>query len=180
MSIKGNMFRFLSQHLKEKLTFDQSLPGALPSVQWIDKYNSQTLKPVLDPSISYPAIFIGFSTFKWSPSTYKVQKGTGVIRVHTVFENTGDSHLGSATQNQALAFFEFNEAVFKALEGVSATGFSPLSRVMEKEDFDHDHYIVTIADYQTQLLDDSADEAKNHQLTDPELTVTANNFIVKG
>jgi len=178
MSIKGNVFRALSNHLKEKLTFDQSLPGALPSVQWIDKYNSQVLSNIPDPKILYPAVFISFTTFKWTPATYKVQKGTGIIRIHTVFENIADSHLGAPDQEKALQFLEFNEAVFKVLEGISGIGFTALSRVSEREDINHDRLIVTVTDYQTQLLDESADETKNHRSADPELIIgTANNFI---
>jgi hypothetical protein len=189
MSIKGNIFRLLSNQLKTKLTFDQSLPGALPSVKWIDKYNSQILKTSPDPAIQYPAIFIQFSTFKWTTANNKVQKGAGIIRLHVAFENHEDSQMGAVNQDKALQFLEFNEAVFNTMEGFSGKGFTALSRITDKEDIDHSSIIVTMMDYQTQLLDDSADEAKNQQLADPELIVirgketiaagnTADNFIL--
>ncbi|WEK18185.1 MAG: hypothetical protein P0Y49_15445 [Candidatus Pedobacter colombiensis] len=178
MSIKGKVFRFISNHLKDQLTFDDSTPGALPSVKWIDKYNSQQLRALQESNIKYPAIFIGFHTFRWTSAAYKVQKGRGVIRIYTVFENNGESHLGSTTQEEGLQFMEFNEAVFKALEGLSGVGFSPLNRTTEKEDMDHDRLIVTITDYQTELLDVSSDETQQHEMADPELIVRTNSFLL--
>lgn len=171
MSIKGNVYRLLSNHLKSKLTFDQSVPGALPSIKWIDKYNSQILNLAKELPIPYPAIFLQFVTFNWTTASNKVQKGSGIIRVYVAFENYADSYLGSVNQDKALAFFEFNQEVYKALEGTSGPGFTGLSRVTDTEDVDHDMLILSVTDYSTQLLDDSADETKNHQLVDPDVIV---------
>jgi len=61
------------------------------------------------------------------------------------------------------------------LQGLSGTYFSNLDRKTDEDDEDHGNVIVTIMEYQTTLIDNSANEIKNYVLVDPALNVEYKN-----
>ena len=86
-------------------------------------------------------------------------------------ENYADSYTGSINQDKALAFFEFNEKVHQALQGLCGTYFGALARVADEDDQDHKNVIVTVFEYETTIIDSSANTKKSYVLADPELDV---------
>ena len=157
MSVKGTTYKEITEHLKATVT----------TLKWVDKYRGQLDDP---RNFVYPrpAAFVSFG-----PGTYEDQggntlKGDKVLRVRTVYDNYADSHTGSLNQAKALAYFEFDEAVHKALQGFSGTYFSGLSKISDEDDEDHGNLIVQVMEYRMTLIDASAAKTNNYQLVDPD------------
>jgi len=83
-----------------------------------DKYRGQLDTPGIF-TFPRPAIFMSFGRFEWESGINGTQRGTGVIKFRIAVENYADSFEGSFNQDLALEFFEFNEKVHEALQGLS-------------------------------------------------------------
>lgn len=156
-----------SQIYKEISTF---LGQNVPEVLFVDKYRGQ-LNNVSIFTFPRPAVFISFGRFDYEAYANNVQQGKGMIRVRVVVENYADSYEGSVNQELAFKFFEINEKVHIALQGLSGTHFSALNRISDEDDEDHGNLIVTTMEYQFNMFDDSACSTKNFVLTDPAVNV---------
>ena len=160
MSVKGHT------HLEISTFLSQNVEG----LQYVDKDKGQ-LEDLSNHVFPRPAVFISFGRFEYTSTGTKVKVGKGIIRFRAAVENYADSYTGSINQQQALAFFEFNEKVHQALEGLSGTYFTNLTKVADEDDADHRNVIVTILEYECNLADDSADAKKSFVLADPELFI---------
>lgn len=158
MSIKKHTQKEIGTYLKNQIE----------SLQFFDKYRGQLDTPGIF-TFPRPAVFMSFGRFEWESGVNGTQRGTGVIKFRIAFENYAESYTGSVNQETALEFFEFNEKVHEALQGLSGTYFEALKRVSDEDDEDHGNIIVTIMEYQTVLIDNSALVTKNYVLVDPEL-----------
>lgn len=160
MSVKGHTYKEISGFLKQEVE----------GLQFVDKYRGQ-LDDINNFVMPRPAVLISFGRFEWKTLNGNIKEGTGVIRFRTIVENYADSFTGSTNQDAALAFFQFNEDVHKALEGLSGSYFSQLSLLTDEDDEDHGNLIVTVMEYQTTLINNSANKTKEYILTDPDLKV---------
>lgn len=158
MSIKKHTQKEIGTYLKT----------AVPTLAFFDKYRGQ-----LDTQGMFtfprPAVFMSFGRFEWESGINGTQRGTGVIKFRIAVENYAEAYEGSINQEAALEFFEFNEKIHEALQGLSGSYFESLKRVSDEDDEDHANVIVTIMEYQTTLIDNSASVTKNYVLVDPEL-----------
>jgi len=75
------------------------------------------------------------------------------------------------TRRKLWSFFDFNEAIYKALQGLSTTHIRNLERTADEDDQDHKNVIVTLMEFTGTLIDDSAEETKKFQLVEPDLNV---------
>ena len=145
-SIKGDIYTALKDHLKNEIT----------GLNWIDKYKGQLeYIEVGSEFVTFPAVFISFATSQWQTSGGGVQKSQTVISIITAYENYADSFDGSENEDEALLFWEFNEAVHKALQGFKGDCFTALERIGDQEDEDHTNVIATRFTYATEITDDS-------------------------
>lgn len=160
MSTKGHTFREISEYLME----------TVEGLQMADKDKGQ-LDDVSNFVIPMPAVFISFGRFEWENLPDRHKKGLGVIRFRIAVENYADSYSGSVNQDKALEFFDFNEKVHVALEGLCGTYFSALSKVTDEDDLEHKNVIVTVFEYETILIDASASQTKSYVLADPDPVV---------
>ena len=164
MSVKKHTQKEIGAFLKQEIE----------SLEFVDKYRGQ-----LDAqgifTFPRPAVFISFARFEWESTVDGSQRGQGLIKFRIVVENYADSYEGSVNQDLALEFFDFNEKVHEALQGLSGTYFSSLNRKTDEDDEDHGNVIVTIMEYETTLVDNSACETKNYVLVDPALNVEYKN-----
>ncbi|WP_348814081.1 hypothetical protein [Flavobacterium maritimum] len=164
MSVKKHTQKEIGAFLKEQI----------PALAFVDKYRGQLDTPGIF-TFPRPAVFISFGRFEWESMVNGSQRGEGLIKFRIVVENYADSYEGSVNQELALDFFEFNEKVHETLQGLSGTYFSNLDRKTDEDDEDHGNVIVTIMEYQTTLIDNSANEIKNYVLVDPALNVEYKN-----
>lgn len=157
MSAKGHTFLEISTYLM------QNLEG----IKMVDKDKGQ-LDDISNFVIPMPAIFISFGRFEYENQASNIQKGTGPIRFRIAVQNYADSYTGSVNQDKALEFFDFNEKVHQALQGLSGTYFGSLVRIVDEDDIEHKNVIVTVFEYETTIVDDSAFESKEFILVDPD------------
>lgn len=161
MSAKGHTFLEISTYLMANVE----------GLEFVDKDKGQ-LEDISNFVFPRPAVFMSFGRFEYTSTGTRTKVGKGVIRFRTAIENYADSYTGSINQEQALAFFEFNEMVHQALEGLSGTYFTSLNKIADEDDTDHKNVIVTVLEYECSLADDSADQKKNFVLTDPDLDIS--------
>jgi len=164
MSAKKHTQKEIGSYLKQQVA----------NLAFVDKYRGQLDSPGIF-TFPRPAVFISFGRFEWQSQVDGSQLGTGLIKFRIVVENYADSYEGSINQDLALDFFDFNEKVHEALQGLSGTYFSTLERQTDEDDDDHGNLIVTIMEYQTTILDNSANVSKRYVLVDPELNVEYKN-----
>lgn len=144
MSIKGIIFKEISNHLDVEVE----------ELIYIDKDRGQIEKEniLLVPK---PAVLIGFLRFEWTDIGNGIKQGTGTIRARVICENYAESYSGSIDQEKALEFFDLNEKVDAALEGLVGTNFSELKKTADEDDLDHNNVIVTVYEYETVITDDT-------------------------
>lgn len=160
MSVKGLTFKEIGTYLKQ----------AVPELKWFDKDKGQ-FENISNHVMPLPAVLMSFGRTPYQTQSGLIQKGTLTLRFRIGYENYADSFTGSINQDKALEFFDFNEAIYVALSGLSTTYMKNLERTADEDDQDHKNVIVTIMEFTGTLIDDAADECKNFVLTEPELNV---------
>lgn len=160
MSVKG-------QTHKEIETF---LMQEVDALKWFDKDKGQ-FENISNHVMPLPAVLMSFGRTPYEDLTEGIQKGQLTLRFRIGYENYADSFVGSINQDKALEFFDFNEAIFKALQGLSTTYVKNLTRIADEDDQDHKNVIVTIMEFAGTLIDDSADDTKTFTLVEPDLNV---------
>lgn len=175
MSVKGIIFRQLAAYLMETLQFDQVIteanPMPLPNLAWVDKQMGQFIHPELFNSIPLPGVLISFRKTQWENIGRQVQKGNAIITFWVYFENYADSFEGSMNQDKAIQFFDFNEAVHVALQGLFGESFTDLVRLSDEDDEDHDMIIGTIFEYGTTINDTSSDGQRKSVMVSDKIPV---------
>ena len=144
MSINGIVFKEITDHLE----------AHVEELIYIDKDRGQVEKEnVL--IVPKPAVLIAFMRFEWSDIGNGIKEGKGTVRVRVICENYAESYTGSIDQDLAIAFFDLNEKVDAALEGLSGTKFSEMKKIADEDDLDHGNIIVTVYEYETTIIDDT-------------------------
>lgn len=164
MSVKGEIYKTIAQHLM------QSVSG----LAMVDKDKGQ-LENISEFALPYPCVLISFGRFEYEAVGGGIKKGTGTIRFRVAYENYADSYTGSINQDLALKFFDFNEAVQTALEGFFSTDFSPLTLIADEDDQEHKNVIVTVFEYETTIVNNSAIGDKNYVLAEADPKVIYKN-----
>ncbi len=174
MSVKKEIYLALSNYLMATLNSTPDEHGHLtpaqqeyadmnlPNLVFFDKQMGQMNHPELFNAIPLPAILFSFRRIDWESESRRVQKGNAIFTFWAYFENYADSFNGSMNQEKAIQFFDFNEAVHKALQGLEGEYFTSLDRVSDEDDEDHDMIIGTIFEYATTVADSSADEHRKY------------------
>lgn len=148
MSIKKEIHLAISNYLLDTLKGMESLPD----LQWVDKDMGQ-LNWIDDIVFPRPAILIGFGRTSWENVSKGLQQGTSTIIFKVILDNYADSFTGSPNQELALQFFEFNQMVHDALQGLEGSNFTPLMRTADEEDEEHANFIVSVLEYSTMITD---------------------------
>ena len=168
MSVKGHTHKELETYLKQQI----------PTLKWFDKDKGQ-FNDLINNLMPFPAILFSFGNTPYETMSNKVQKGKVTLRFKIGYENYADSFIGSINQEKALEFFDFNEKVYKALQGLSTTYLRNLERSSDEDDDDHKNVIVTIFEFTGTLIDDAAEEGKNFTLVEPVLEVKSKKTLTK-
>lgn len=173
MSVKKDIFKIIGMFLMAEL---RDLPDGLPDLQWFDKQMGQFDNPEQSYAIPLPCVLMSYNPLTWTSTGLGNQTGDGTITFTVYFENYADSFSGSFNQELALKFFDFTEAVHKALQGLSIKNMmSALDRIGDTEDIAQDMIITSSEEYIVQILDNSTDIKKNFVDVDPVLNVEYKN-----
>lgn len=128
----------------------------LATIKHIAKWNNQTNNEPREYAFNFPAVFIGFSDIQWTSqgtTPYNVnianyqQKGNITVTLYCAFDELRDE----------TPSFELYEPVLNAIwgkvQGLSGDLFTPLMRVAEREDANHDQVIVWEMDFTTSITE---------------------------
>jgi hypothetical protein len=157
MSVKGHTHKEIETFLLQEV---DALKG-------FDKDKGQ-FENISNHVMPLPAVLMSFGRTPYEDLQNNIQKGQVTLRFRIGYENYADSFSGSINQDKALEFFEFNESIFKALQGLSTTYIKNLTRIADEDDDDHKNVIVTIMEFTGTLIDDSAEAGKNFVLVAPD------------
>lgn len=163
MSVKKDIYLAITSYLMETLNGE----NGVRRLEWVDKDFGQLDKLDQVDAFPRPAILMSFGTVDWELSGGSQQQGDAVLEFKVIFDNFADSFDGSDNQQLALEFFDFNEAVFEALQGLYGDGFTSLTRIQDEEDTDHDNFIVTPLRFATVITDTNPVLGKQKQVEPP-------------
>jgi hypothetical protein len=170
-NLKKELFIALSDHLEAKLIATVDLPAA----QWIDKDLGQfELMEEGVTNIPLPAVLISFPDTDYETMVGGDQTGTGAIRLRIGFENYYDANAGNPDRIKALQFFEFNEAVHKAIMSFTMQKINGVKRVAEAEDLNHKSVIITEVIYEYTLFDENDLPGISYTSADSNVTFSSN------
>ena len=181
-SIKGDIFKAIGDLLMIAMASDDET--IMPSLKWYDKdFGQAELIKQGIISLPLPAVLIKITCPIWDGRLSNVQTGEGLIRIRVLFENYADSFQtnegDSINQGKAIQFFEFNEKINIALDGVQGENFTSLNRSGDDEDDDHDMIIVTDVTYTTLITDDKAQNKGMSVIENPVINSTQEHSITK-
>lgn len=119
-------------------------------VKTVKRWNNQISPENEDreEAFAYPVVFIQMAEITWTPYQQNIQKGDLILTIRSVFEDY---------ETEGTDFYTFTDAVHLAIQGWAGSISSPMIRIAEREDNDHDNCIVWEADYTTLLTDCSTD-----------------------
>jgi len=160
MSVKGHTHKEIETYLMQ----------VVPTLKGFDKDKGQ-FENISNHVLPLPYVLMSFGRTTYEAQGNLAQKGILTLRFRIGYENYADSFNGSINQEKALEFFDFNEAIFVALQGLSTTYIRNLERTADEDDQDHKNVIVTVMEFTGTLIDDSAEETKKFQLVEPDLNV---------
>lgn len=169
MSIKGNIFKAISGHLMASLAFETGdavgNPHNLPALQWVDFNTGQFQNPDTSLGMPMPAVLIRFAAAEYTNLGNNVQDGESIIVFDIGYDNIAHSFEGSEDQDEALKYLQFQEEVYKALQGLQGTTFSPLHRIAD-EDVDDapGMLLITRMTFTCIITDTSAEATRNKTL----------------
>jgi len=152
MSVKKDIYIAITEYLKTNLNG----AGDVPALAWIDKDMGQLNNLEQFHPLPMPAILMSFGQTRWTTLNPTTQQGETTMRFKVICENYADSFDGSPDQALAISFFDFNEEVYKTLQGLQGATFTPMIRVGDEEDEEHGNFIVTILDFATTITDITA------------------------
>ena len=127
---------------------DEQIKAEVSSVKIVQLWNSQLDNEKEEEARTYPICYIEFSDIVWRELTKGCAEGDVTITIRTVIERL---------QTDDRTYLTLVDEVYKALQLFQSDIFTPLKRVTERQDTDHDNCIVWETDYITKLIDTTAD-----------------------
>lgn len=108
-------------------------------------FNSQFDEMENEATWAFPCAFIEFTELEYRTKALGIQEAETTIRVHVGFESL---------KTEDFEIFDLLEAIHEKLQRFGNFElFTPLNRVFEGQDVNHDNVIVWTMDYETLLLD---------------------------
>lgn len=131
------------------LAIRQQILNEVKEIKHVLFYNNQFDRDNEEEAFLYPNCFIEFNQMLWTSTTQGQQRGDIDVKVYLGFERY---------ETESLTIFDTIQNVFVALQGF-ATGvlFSPLNRIEEEQDVNHDNVIVWTITFKTSLIECESD-----------------------
>lgn len=115
----------------DKATFQEIAAAveAVSGVRWVDFDLGQFEDE--NPPVSFPSVLIGFDSATFTDLSGSAQQGTLVVSVRVAFQLFERTHSknDSTKRNAALAHLDTLQNIHAALQSLSGTNFSALSRI---------------------------------------------------
>lgn len=164
MSTKGTIYKAIADRLMDKLTFSS---GDLQSLQFVDLNRGQFDNPEQLLYLPLPGILIKFAEGEYEGRSRGSQTGTQLILIDIGYENYSSAAEGSIDQEAALAYLEFQEKVFVALQGWGMEYCTSLDRIAD-EDIGNmaGSMLVTRIVFVTEILDNAAKTDTDYTIKD--------------
>ena len=123
---------------------DARLVSEVSSVTLVQLWNNQVANEDQEEARPSPMVYIEMSSIEWVELEMGYQQGEVTITVRVVVEKY-------ATDDRT--FLTLVDEVYAALQLYTTDDFSPIKRISERQDSDHENLIVWEADYTTVLVD---------------------------
>lgn len=126
---------------------DAQILAEVSEIKLVQLWNNQLDNEDQEEARAYPLCYIEFSSIVWFELAKGLAEADVTITVRTVIERL---------QTDDRTFLTLVEDVYKALQLFDHDCFTPLKRVAERQDVDHDNCIVWETDFTTKLVDGAA------------------------
>ena len=134
MSAKKDVYNFIREKLLE-----------IQDVKTVRLYNRQIEKLSEESTFELPSVFFEFMDLEYKAKGKGTQEADTNIRLYVCLQSL---------ETEELAIFDLMEKIQSKIQGLTDTiNFSPLNRVSESQDIDHDNVIVWLMDYTTLITD---------------------------
>jgi len=134
MSAKKELYRAIREIILNKT-----------AVKHCRLYNSQFDNMEQEDTFLFPCAFVEFAQLDYVTKSEGLQEAEARIRIHVGFESL---------ETEELDILDLMEDLHAELQGFNVTDlFTPLDRVFEGQDVNHDNVIVWLMDYETLLTD---------------------------
>ena len=134
---------------------DAYLMNFIDGLKWFDK-DKQQFEDIDNNVMPLPAVLMSFGRTPYENQGENIKHGNVNIRFRIGFENYADSYTGSINQDKALEFFDFNEAVFSALQGLDLQYVKNLDLTADEDDVQNKNVIVTVLEFSGTLIIDTS------------------------
>jgi hypothetical protein len=170
MSLKKTIYLAL----KAKITAIKETPSSDPTIKTCRLFNNQFAKLSEEATFEMPCVFIEYSQLDYTTKGQGVQEAEARIRFHIGY---------NSLKTEDLDLLDLLESFHKEIQGLTdQENFSPLNRVFEAQDIDHDQISVWVTDYETLILDSTAhtqNKLKEVTINELEITVDAESPFLK-
>ena len=117
----------------------------VPAVKHVRLFNNQYTNIAREKPFPFPAVFIQFLELDYTTRGDLTQDGLTRARLHIGYDSL---------KTEDLAVFDLLDDIHKALQGLELVNvFTPLDRVHEEQDVDHDIISVWLVDYAFKIRD---------------------------
>jgi hypothetical protein len=135
------------------LAVKQALEDNAPSVKTVRLFNNQFQKIEQEKPFPFPAVMVHFLELDYSTRGDSSQDGETIVRLHIGYDSIKD---------EDLEIFDLLDEIHGAIQGLTVGElFTPLDRVFEEQDIDHDVISVWSVDYSFKLRDTEANNTSN-------------------
>lgn len=146
MNVKLTIFNDIKTAIESKVTI----------IQDIRLFNAQFDNEEREKAFNYPVVFIEFADIPWEQSNQKVEGiksrikeqkgGQAIVTLHIGFEHLQDETVSFELMAPIL------ENVYFAVQTLQGDFYTPLLRIAERQDVDHDRVIDWQMDFSTKMF----------------------------
>lgn len=121
--------------------------GDAPSVKHVGLFNNQFNRIAEEKPFGFPAVFVQFLELDYFTRGDSSQDAETIARLHIGYDSL---------KTDDLAIFDLIDEIHGVIQGLTLNSlFTPLDRVHEEQDVDHDVISVWLADYAFKLRDNN-------------------------
>ena len=120
----------------------------IPELKWVRLWNNQFEREETENPFLFPCCFIEFKPSTYSDLTNGVQQYDMIVTLHLGFESYKDEDID---------VLDLKQKIYKKVQRFQSSYFAMLSRVEERQNFDHDNIQDYEIDFRTSGKDFEAD-----------------------
>ncbi|MGV7234651.1 MAG: hypothetical protein ACQ9ET_00190 [Nitrosomonadaceae bacterium] len=130
-------------------TLKTQIETEVTAIKTVKLFNSQFDNDDKEEAFAYPAVMIEFQDINWDNNLGGLNLAEFTLTFHIAQE--------SYTKEDDVDYLDLVNDVYVALQLFDAADFTPLARIADRQDTNHDMCIVWQMDFRTKLTDCSAD-----------------------